>query len=182
AAKAFDDAFETGQRALAACPLPTIARIQGHCIGGGLELALACDLRIAIERAKFGYPVARFGLIPTPASLERLIESIGPNQAKWLLFTGEWISAQQAEAWGLINRAIPDETFEADVEQIVAQTAQGAPLTISVSKHLIETKTKQGQLGEAIIDWAYQKIYTSRDLQEGLRAFQEKRRPAFQNK
>lgn len=178
-AKAFDDAFYAGHQALVRCPKPTIARIQGHAIGGGLLLASACDLRIAHEKAKLGYPVARLGLIFSPEQFKTLVNLVGSSRAKWMLFSAEMLTARQAEAWGLVDRVVEGEHFVEAVERLIQRIVQGAPLSIEASKAIIDQIVQTGDVDDAFVQVYYDKVFSSADLQEGFSAMREKRAPVF---
>lgn len=179
AARRYDEAFEETYAALESCRVPTIARIQGHAIGGGCLLALACDLRIAAARASFGVPAARVGIALTPLELRRLVWSMGPWRAKWLLFTGCRLTAAEAQAWGLVDRVVADDQLDAAVDQVVADIARGAPLAIGAAKRLVNTLSRALPIDAGAVREAYEAVYGSADFREGVRAFLEKRTPAF---
>lgn len=181
-AQAFDNAFYAAHHALAACAKPTIARIQGHAIGGGLLLASACDVRIATEKAKFGYPVARLGLIFSPDQYKTLIHLVGSSRAKWMLFSADMLSARQAEAWGLVDRVVEDTCFEEEAERLIRRIVQGAPLSIEASKAIIDHITQTGDVDDAFAQAYYDKVFSSEDLQEGILAMSEKRAPVFRGR
>ena len=181
-AREFNHAFYRASRAVAACPKPTVARIQGHAIGGGLLLATACDLRIATARAKLGYPVSRLGVMLAPEGLYHLTKLVGVSRAKWMLFTAEGLSARQAEAWGLVDRVFDDESFEQEAERIISDIAKGAPLSIGVAKGMIDQIGRSGQVDDAFLQESYQKVFSSADLKEGFLAVREKRVPIFEGK
>ncbi len=181
-AQSFDNAFYIAHHALSACVKPTIARIQGHAIGGGLLLASACDMRIATEKAKFGYPVARLGLIFSPEQYKTLIQLVGSSRAKWMLFSAEMLSAREAEAWGLVDRVVEDKHFEEEAERLIRRIVQGAPLSIEASKAIIDEIMRTGDIDDTFAQAYYDKVFSSEDLQEGILAMSEKRAPVFRGK
>jgi enoyl-CoA hydratase/carnithine racemase len=174
----YDAAAERLQSALRDIPKPVIAMIQGHAIGSGTLVAASCDFRIAVRTAKFGIPVAKFGFIaPVPDTL-RLVHLLGPTKSKWLLMTGELIEAPEAEAIGLVDRVVDPKDLVATVESLAATLAANAPLTLKATKQIIETMTAPGRPVAAGAPW-YAEIFRSRDFQEGLDAFFNKRKPEF---
>jgi enoyl-CoA hydratase/carnithine racemase len=174
-ARRYDAAFGTLYTALESCRVPTIARIQGHALGGGCFLALACDLRIAAARVSLGVPAVRVGVGLAPSEVSRLIASVGRWRAKWLLFTGARLSAAEALAWGLVDQVVADDRLDAAVDAVIGEIAQGSPLAIRVAKKMVGAAT----LDEAVVRESYEAIYRSADLAEGIRAFLEKRAPRF---
>src|SRR5688572_15643992 len=112
AARRYDAVFEEAYAALESCRVPTIARIQGHAIGGGYLLALACDLRIAAARASFAVPAVRVGVGLSPSEVRRLVRCVGSARAKWLLFTGARLTAAEAHVWGLVEQVVPDDQLD----------------------------------------------------------------------
>ena len=174
----YDAGCEELQSALRAVPQPVIAMIQGHAVGSGCIVAASCDFRIAVRRAKFGIPVAKFGFVaPLPDTL-RLVQLIGPAKAKWLLMTGALIEAPEAQAIGLIDQVVEPEQLRAAVEELAATLAANAPLTLKATKQMIEHATGPSSDVRKGAAW-YQEIFRSRDFQEGLDAFFAKRKPEF---
>ena len=157
---------------------PVIARIQGFCIGGGLAIALACDLRIADASASFALPPARLGLAYPLDGLRDLTAAIGASAAKEMIFTGRRIKADEALRLGLIDRVAAD--VDADAEAICNDIAQGAPLSITHAKHAINFITaRPGHHDDAEIAWLAARCFDSEDYVEGRMAFAEKRKPTF---
>ncbi len=126
----YDTAAEQLQSALREVPQPVIARIQGHAVGSGTIVAASCDFRIAVRTAKFGIPVAKFGLLATVPDTLRLVQLVGTAKAKWLLLTGRLLEAPEAQAIGLIDEVIDAEQLDATVDALAATLAANAPLTI----------------------------------------------------
>src|SRR5215831_169886 len=140
-ALSYDAVAEQLQSALRESPQPVIAMIQGHAVGSGTIVAASCDFRIAVRTAKFGIPVAKFGLFaPIPDTL-RLVQLIGPARAKQMLMTGELIEAPEALAIGLIDKAVESHSLKATVEEMAATLASNAPLTVKATKQIIESMT-----------------------------------------
>jgi enoyl-CoA hydratase/carnithine racemase len=174
----YDAAAEELQSALRAVPQPVIARINGHAVGSGTIVAASCDFRIAVRQAKFGIPVAKFGFIaPVPDTL-RLIQLIGPANAKMMLMTAQLIEAERARDIGLIDRVVDADKLDAAVDELVAMLADNAPLTVKATKQMIEQLTAPASDVMAGAVW-YREIFRSRDFQEGLDAFLSKRKPEF---
>ncbi len=161
-------------------PKPTIAMIQGYCIGGGLALAICCDLRIASHDARFAIPAARLGLGYGYAGLKRLADVVGPSFAKEILYTARQFDAAEAVAMGMVNRVLPAAGLEAHVKDCAAMIAANAPLTVSAVKFIVNETVKD----ESVRDMAacaamVKRCFDSKDYIEGRRAFMEKRKPVF---
>lgn len=165
---------------LAGLPMPLIAAISGHCIGGGLEIALRCDLRIATQDARFAFTPAKLGLAVGADEVAALARIAGPAAAAELLFTAQPVSAARAEAWGLVNRVVPAE----ELPQVAADAAQAiaanAPLTLRAVKAGLAAfaapcNPDAAQKATELV----QACYASDDYREGQAAFAEKRRPEF---
>jgi len=166
-------------RRLAALPMPTIAAIDGPALGGGLELALACDLRIARVDAPLGLTECRLGGLAGSGAL-RLTRLIGPARAKELLFTGETIAGAKALEWGLVNRVVRDGTALAAARALAATIATRGPLSNRLAKALADDALDLPlAAGLSASTVAQQKIFDSDDLHEGVAAFFAKRTPRF---
>lgn len=177
-ALSYDAAAEELQSALREVPQPVIAMIGGHAVGSGTIVAASCDFRVAVRKAKFGIPVAKFGfLAPVPDTL-RLVQLVGPAKAKWLLMTGALIEAPEAQAIGLVDQIVEPENLAATVDALAATLAANAPLTIKATKQIIETMTAPSANVASGAPW-YAEVFRSRDFQEGLDAFFNKRKPEF---
>jgi len=163
---------------LAAMPVPTIAAINGFAFGGGLEVALACDLRVAAEGARMGLPEVGLGLIPGYGGTQRLPRLIGPSRAMDLIFTGRHVEASEALQLGLVNRVAEDAL--AGARELAAQMLSNAPISLGVAKEAIvrglSTDLAQGLEIEADL---FGFISTTADMKEGTSAFLEKRKPEF---
>lgn len=166
--------------ALGAAPMPTVCAINGLALGGGCEIALACDLRYAVEEAQIGLTEARIGAIPGAGGTQRLPRAIGAMRAMELILTGEPITGKRAAEIGLVNAAFPADQLDAQVTKIAALLASRSPSGARTAKRLIydglETSLAQGLKLEA---GALREILTSADYTEGLAAFAEKRPPRF---
>ncbi|AXR76869.1 3-hydroxyacyl-CoA dehydrogenase/enoyl-CoA hydratase family protein [Natrarchaeobaculum sulfurireducens] len=162
-------------------PRPVLAKIDGYCLGGGLELALACDLRIATERSSFGCPEIDLGLIPGGGGTQRLTRILGETRAKELVFRGNHIDAERAAEWGLLNRAVAREAFDDVVAEFVDDLRTGPPIALEVAKKVMN----EGQ--DASIDAAlamesqgFGLLASTDDVVEGTMAFAEDREPEFE--
>lgn len=160
---------------------PSIAMIRGHCIGGGLAIALSCDLRICADDANFAVPAAKLGVGYELDGVRKLTHIVGPAFAKEIFFTGRRFDATEAQGMGLVNRVVPAEMLEARVRDIANGIVANAPLTIRASKHIIAESLK-GQPDEARCDSLYQDCFRSEDYLEGRAAFLEKRPPQFRGR
>ncbi len=160
-----------------------IAAVNGYALGGGCELALFCDLRIAAEHAKFGFPEAKLGVMPGYGGTQLLPRLIGPARAKHLLFTGEIVGADAAYRLGLVDKVCPSGTLTDETEKLARTIAANGP----VSLRCIKTAVDEGSalpLADALAveSREYRKVARSQDAETGLAAFLERRPPAFQGK
>jgi enoyl-CoA hydratase len=161
-------------------PKPTIAMIRGYCIGGGLGIALGCDLRIATDNSRFAVPAAKLGLGYGYGGLKRLVDVVGPSFAKEIFYTARQFTAQEALAMGLINRMVPDAELESLVRDYTDRIAANAPLTIKAAKLAGDAAAAgAGKADIAVVEKAVEECFNSEDYKEGRRAFLEKRRPKF---
>jgi enoyl-CoA hydratase/carnithine racemase len=167
--------------ALEAFPRPTLAVLPGHTIGGGLELALACDLRVAQEAIKLGMPPAKLGLVYSHTGLRRFLDAIGAARTRELFLLGRHIDAQTALSWGLVNAVAPAGALEAVGLEIAGELAGNAPLSQTGNKRVIAALLQaQGELAPEVEQELIElrrASFASQDLREGMRAFAE-RRPA----
>ncbi|HEV7753664.1 MAG TPA: enoyl-CoA hydratase-related protein [Baekduia sp.] len=167
-------------RKLAELPVPTIAAIEGDALGGGLELALCCDLRIASARARLGMPEVRLGVIPGSGGTQRLPAVVGPALAKELILVGELISAQRAEHIGLVNAVVGEGEALAAATDMAQRIAQRGPVAVREAKRLIEhARDLDLDAGMAAELDASDRVFASDDMLEGARAFFAKRPPQF---
>ncbi|MEV6928690.1 enoyl-CoA hydratase-related protein [Dactylosporangium sp. NPDC051485] len=153
------------EEALAAFPKPTIARIDGFCVGGGCQLAVACDLRFAADDSRFGVPPAKLGIVYPPSTTRRLSALIGPARAKLLLYTAELIDAASAERFGLVDAVVPAADLAAAVHRTATTIAGRSLLTQRAAK--------------AVLSGAAPPAQDEAELQEGITAFLERREPVF---
>jgi enoyl-CoA hydratase/carnithine racemase len=168
---------------LEAFPKPTIAKIRGYCIGGGLNLAACCDLRIATEDARFAMPAAKLGLGYGYQGVKRLAAVTGLPNALELAFTARQFSAGEAMAMGLANRVLPADELDAYVEDYAQRIADNAPLTIQTfTAAAIELKKHESARDLDRLKAMVEACFASADYAEGRKAFMEKRKPAFQGR
>jgi enoyl-CoA hydratase/carnithine racemase len=177
--------FQAAMEAIVAHPWPTVAAINGLCLGGGLELAVSCDLRIAAAGAKLGMPPAKLGLIYGHTGLRRFLETIGPPRTREMFFTGRNLAAARAEAIGLVNEVVADEEIEAAGVELAATIAAAAPLSTRGNKRVIDVLAANPTLRpdqEAELVELRRSCFGSEDFREGIRAFAEKRRPVWRGR
>jgi enoyl-CoA hydratase len=167
------------------CPKPVIAAVNGLALGGGNELAMACDLRFASDRARFGQPEVNLGLIPAWGGTQRMSRLVGKAKAKELIFSGQIINAQEALRIGLVNKILPDgEELRAATDYVRMLAAKVSPLALMQAKIAINNGLQKASLDEGLqyeID-AIKVLSQSQDLAEGVQAFFEKRPPKFTGK
>lgn len=177
--------YHAAMTALASHPWPTVAAINGHCLGGGLELAITCDLRICAAGAKLGMPPAKLGLIYGHTGLRKFIEVIGVPRTKELFLTGRNLSAARAEEVGLVNQVVGDGELEDAGVELAAEIAANAPLSMRGNKRVIQTLANNPALSEEqereLVELR-ESCFSSADLREGIRAFAEKRKPRWQGR
>jgi enoyl-CoA hydratase/carnithine racemase len=178
-AKALITGLHEAIHAVHAAPFPVVAAVNGHALGAGFELALACDLRVAARGATLGLPEVRVG-VPSVIEAALLAPTIGPGRAAELLLCGEAIGADDALAWGLVNRVVAPDELPAAVDAIVAKILAGAPAAIRLQKELM-IRWRSTDLATAVEYGvnAFAVSYASPDAAEGLRAFLEKRAPRW---
>ena len=163
--------------------VPVIAMINGFCLGGGLEVAMCCDIRIAATNAKFGQPEINVGLFPGGGGTQRLPRIVGWGIAKELIYTGKIIDVEEAARLGLVNRVVPPENLEAETRQLAETIASKSPLIIS----LIKKTMNRGMYTDLAAGLSYERanfalLFASEDNKEGINAFLEKRPPEFKGR
>lgn len=169
-----------GRRSLHQLDKPLLALIQGYCIGGGLAVALAADVRIATPNSRFGIPAAKLGLGYEFDGLAVLARLVGPAVARDILFSARFLPAEEALRVGLINRVVPEEEIEAEVQAYAALIARNAPLTVRAAKAALrEWERDSGDRDLERVAEAVHACFDSEDYKEGRRAFAEKRVPEF---
>jgi enoyl-CoA hydratase len=157
---------------------PVIAAVKRYALGGGCELALACDIRIASESAKFGHPEVNLGLIPGFGGTQRLTRLVGPGKAKEMILTGRFIDAKEAFSIGLVNIVVKDYMLMEEAMNIARVIAEKSPVAIKMAKNLIN-KTKEINRGLEMEVVSFSMCFASQDHMEGINAFLEKRKPIF---
>jgi enoyl-CoA hydratase/carnithine racemase len=174
--------FHAAMEAIAKHPWPTIAAINGHCLGGGLELAITCDLRICAAGAKLGMPPAKLGLIYGHTGLRKFLDVVGLARTKELFLTGRNFEATRAEEIGLVNEVVAAEELEREAVELGATVAGNAPLSMRGNKRAIDLLNSSPELTEqqeAGLVALRESCFASEDFREGIRAFAEKRRPRW---
>ncbi|MDG6904889.1 MAG: enoyl-CoA hydratase/isomerase family protein [Nitrososphaerota archaeon] len=168
-------------RTMENCPQPVIASVNGFALGGGLEMTLACDLRVASEAAEFGLTESNLGAIPGAGGTQRLPRVVGVAKAKEMIFLGMRITAKEAERIGLVHRCVPASELESQTNEIANQLLQKAPLSLAAAKSAINKVWEFTSLDSGLM-WERDLANLcaeSQDRQEGMSAFLEKRKPSF---
>ena len=164
-------------------PRPTLAKIDGFCLGGGHELALACDLRIATEGSEFGFPEINLGLIPGGGGTQRAVRMLTEARAKELVFRGERIDAETAAEWGLINRVVSEDELEETVDSFLSDLLEGPPVALKKAKRVMnEGRDQDISAGLEMEAQAFGLLLSTDDMDEGAAAFMEDRDPEFEGK
>lgn len=179
----YNETAQAASRALKDVNKPTVAMIRGYCVGGGVSVALACDMRIASEGSSFAVPAAQLGLGYEFEGVRKLVDVVGPAFAREIFYTARQFSAAEALAMGLVNRVVPADELETYVGEYAATIARNAPLTVASIKTLVAQALKDEserdmRLCQDVVD----RCFNSEDYAEGRRAFMEKRRPAFKGR
>jgi enoyl-CoA hydratase len=181
AARAYFHRVHGALDGLARLKHPTIAQIHGLCVGGGLEMALGCDLRICGTGSRFGIPIKRLGLTVSHAEMKPLVDLVGPSNAMEILLEGQVFGAQRAYEMGLVNRVVPDEEVAVEAGATARRIAEGAPLVARWHKKFARRVLDPTPIGEEEFDESFA-CFGTEDFAEGRRAFLEKRTPVFRGR
>jgi enoyl-CoA hydratase/carnithine racemase len=177
--------FSRAIEAVERFPFPTLAAINGHALGGGLELAVTCDLRVAAAGAKLGMPPAKLGLIYSHTGIQKFLDTVGPARTRELFFVGRNVSAERAEQIGLVNETVPREDIDRHSVEIAAEIAANAPVSLKGNKqiigHLLTFPRLSEKLEREVIELRLSSFRTA-DFREGVKAFGEKRKPRWQGR
>lgn len=180
ATQRYDAVAQQGMQALKNLKKPTLAMIQGYCIGGGVGVALNCDIRIAADHSRFAVPAAKLGLGYEFDGVRKLVDVVGPSFAQEIFFTARQFTAPEALAMGLINRMVPQEELLAYVTHYADTISANAPLTVASIKTIVGEIIKDDALRDvALCDRLVAQCFNSADFTEGRTAFMEKRKPVF---
>jgi len=178
--------FAAAVEALESHPYPTIAALNGHAIGGGLEVALACDLRVAASGIKVGMPPAKLGLVYSHTGIRKFLDVIGAARTRELFLVGRNVDAETAERWSLVNEVVPGDQLEARAVELASEIAANAPLSLAGNKRVTrELLAAESQLDpdiESELVELRRACFQSEDFREGVRAFGEKRAPRWQGR
>jgi enoyl-CoA hydratase len=176
----YNAAVDQANNAFYSFPKPTIAMIRGYCIGGGVGLALCCDMRICTDASKFAVPAAKLALGYRYDGLKKLVDLVGPSYAKEIFFTARQFTAAEAQQMGLVNRVVPDGELESYVKNYAETIAGNAPLTVDSVKFIVgQVLADESQRDLKACDDMVQACFVSKDYTEGRKAFMEKRKPNF---
>lgn len=164
-------------------PKPVIAMINGFALGGGCELAMACDIRTASNKAKLGQPEIKLGIIPGGGGTQRMVRLIGEGKAMELILTGDMITAEEAERLGLVNHVFPAEELESKTLEIANKIAEMSPVALALAKQAVKNAARLGLKAglDAEVD-LFALCFSSDDKEEGVKAFLEKRKPDFKGR
>jgi enoyl-CoA hydratase/carnithine racemase len=175
----YDQATYRANAAILSCPKPTVAMIQGYCVGGGLGIALCCDLRFAADNSRFAIPAGRLGLGYKYDGVKRLVDVVGPSYAREIFYTARQFNVDEALAMRLINRSFDVAELPNAITELCERIGNNAPLTLRAVKLAVEAALTDSARDRAAVDAAVDACFASEDYKEGRRAFVEKRPPRF---
>jgi enoyl-CoA hydratase/carnithine racemase len=181
AVQRYEELAESAQARLQGCDKPVIAMIRGYCLGGGLNIAVLCDLRIAAEDARFGIPAAKMGLGYRASSMKNLVDTVGAPYAREIMITGRQFTAAEAKEMGLVHKVTTKENLEKELEATCGVISANAPLTMRAAKRIIREIVKTPYDAAKCKAWV-KECFESEDYKEGRKAFMEKRKPAFKGR
>lgn len=182
-AAAYNALNDAAFQALSQCSKPIIAMIHGFCMGGGLGMAVCCDIRLADEKAEFAIPAAKLGLGYNARWMRPLLAAVSPASAKEMLFTARRFKVAEAAQMGLVSEVVPEADLEARTRALAEAIAANAPLTVRAAKRVIDELVRHPEAADMqALDAAVQACFDSEDYAEGRRAFLEKRKPRFQGR
>jgi enoyl-CoA hydratase/carnithine racemase len=174
---------EQMMRAIMECPIPVIAAVNGPAFAGGMEIALGCDFIYAGQSARFALTEVTLGIMPGAAGTQNLPRAVGVRRAKELVLTGTPFTAEQALAWGMVNKVCPDEQLMAEVRAVAERIAANAPVSARQVKKALDKATELDRMsGYAFEIEAYNRTIPTEDRQEGINAFNEKRKPRYKGR
>jgi enoyl-CoA hydratase len=178
-----EDYFTGPTETIMRCRKPILAAVAGYCLGGGCELAMACDLIIAADTAKFGQPEVNLGVMPGLGGTQRLTRFVGKSKAMEMCLTGRFMDAAEAERSGLVSRIVPARELAREAHETAMKIAEKSPLTVRAIKEAVnrsyETTLREGLLFERRL---FHALFASEDQAEGMAAFTEKRKPQFRGR
>jgi enoyl-CoA hydratase/carnithine racemase len=177
----YDQIAETAQARLQAFDKPVLAMIRGYCLGGGLNIANLCDLRIAADDARFGIPAAKMGLGYRASSMKNLVDTVGAPYAREIMLTARQFTAAEAKDMGLVHKVVSVSDLEKTVAEYTQTLAGNAPLTMRAAKRIIREVVKNDYDAAKCKAWV-KECFESEDYQEGKKAFAEKRKPVFKGR
>jgi len=179
--RSITDDFQQVLTMLERLELPTIAVLHGHCLGLAMELALACDIRIAAEGTKMGLPETRLGIIPDVGGTTRLTRLVGPARAKELIFTGRQFDMDYALRWGIVNDVVAEDALPDRALELANEINQAAPLAVGMAKRVIDGLSDIDR-GLMLEGWAQSQLFQTEDFMEGAQSFMMRRAPEWKGK
>jgi enoyl-CoA hydratase len=177
----YEEIAEKAQASLQDCEKPVIAMIRGYCLGGGLNIAVLCDLRIAADDARFGIPAAKMGLGYRASSMKNLVDTVGLPCAKEIMLTARQFTAAEAKEMGLVHKLVPVADLQKAVAEYTETLSGNAPLTMRAAKRIIREVSRNDYDAAKCKAWM-KECFESEDYQEGKKAFAEKRKPVFKGR